>query len=61
MLGHANLSQTATYLHASEMGLQESMKRFDAQRGKPVANDSAIEHPPSSHDDKAETDKRTLH
>jgi hypothetical protein len=28
---------------------------------KPVANDPAIEHPPSSHDDKTETDKRTLH
>jgi hypothetical protein len=34
MLGHANLSQTSTYLHAAEMGLQESMKRFDAARDK---------------------------
>jgi hypothetical protein len=39
MLGHVNLSQTSTYLHAAEMGLQESMRRFDAARGKPVAND----------------------
>jgi integrase len=34
MLGHANLSQTSTYLHAAEMGLQESMRRFDVARGK---------------------------
>ena len=37
MLGHANLSQTSTYLHASEMGLQESMRRFDCRR-ESVAN-----------------------
>jgi hypothetical protein len=36
MLGHANLSQASTYLHASEMNLQESMRRFEAPRGKPV-------------------------
>jgi integrase len=35
MLGHANLSQTSTYLHAAEMGLQDSMRRFDDSR---VAN-----------------------
>ena len=51
MLGHANLSQTSTYLHASEMGLQESMRRFDpAPRGKPVAKEAPIEHPPVSHE-----------
>lgn len=37
MLGHANLSQASTYLHASEMGLQQSMRRFDAARGNVVA------------------------
>ena len=41
MLGHANLSQTSTYLHAAEMGLQESMKRFDAARvGKPAGKNN---------------------
>jgi integrase len=30
MLGHTNLLQTSTYLHVSEMGLRESMRRFDA-------------------------------
>lgn len=61
MLGHANLSQTSTYLHASEMGLQESMKRFDAARGKPVAKDAAIELPPVGHEDEQPTEKGRLH
>jgi len=61
MLGHANLSQTSTYLHASEMGLQESMRRFDAARGKPVANQAAIEQPPVSREQADESDKGTLH
>jgi len=39
MLGHTNFSQTSTYLHAAEMGLQESMQRFDAARVEgPVAD-----------------------
>jgi hypothetical protein len=33
-------------LHSSEMGLQESMRRFDTARGKPVAKADAIEQPP---------------
>jgi hypothetical protein len=37
------LSQTSTYLHAAEMGLQESMARFDAARGKPVAKTTPTE------------------
>jgi integrase len=61
MLGHANLSQTSTYLHASEMGLQESMRRFDAQRGKLVAKEAQIEHPPLSHERADKGDKGTLH
>ena len=61
MLGHANLSQTSTYLHASEMGLQESMRRFDAARGKPEANAAQTEHPPVSHEETQERDKGTLH
>ena len=60
MLGHANLSQTSRYLHASEMGLQESMRRFNAQLGKPVAKEAQIEHPPLSEQaDKG--DQGTLH
>lgn len=41
MLGHANLSQTSTYLNAGKMGLQNSMRRFDNGNGDSVrANDS---------------------
>ncbi|MBI3491053.1 MAG: tyrosine-type recombinase/integrase [Acidobacteria bacterium] len=61
MLGHVNLSQTSTYLHAFEMGLQESMRRFEAARGKPVANEGQREHPPLGHEESQETDKGTLH
>ena len=43
------------------MGLQESMRRFDAERGKPVASEAPIEQPPLSHDTNDETDKGTLH
>jgi len=32
MLGHANLSQTSTYLNGTRIGLQESMQRFDSTR-----------------------------
>jgi hypothetical protein len=52
MLGHANASQTRTYLHAAEMGLQESMRRFDAVRGKPLANDPQKEPQPVGHDER---------
>ena len=46
MLGHANVSQTSTYLNATRVGLQESMRRFDDARCNPVANQSVTEHPP---------------
>jgi integrase len=60
MLGHANLSQTSTYLHAAEMGLQDSMRRFDdPARGKAVAKIDTREHPPLGHD-KTETDPEGL-
>jgi len=29
---HANVSQTSTYLNATRIGLQESMRRFDPER-----------------------------
>src|SRR5437667_4896777 len=35
MLGHADVSQTSTYVHASETGLRESVRRFEASCGKP--------------------------
>ena len=35
MLGHANISQTDTYLNAGRVALRESMQRIDtARRGK---------------------------
>jgi hypothetical protein len=65
MLGHANLSQTNTYLHASEMGLQDSMTRYDpATGGKTVANASeasAKEQPPLSHEEAQPSDNSRLH
>jgi hypothetical protein len=59
MLGHTNLSQTSTYLHASEFGLQESIRRFDALRGNPWQR--LPRHPPLRHGDADEPDKDTLH
>lgn len=36
MLGHTNIAQTSTYLHAGEGDLQESMRRYDkATTGQP--------------------------
>ena len=61
LLGHANVSQTDTYLSARIAGLQESMKRFDAARGKSVAKTTAIEQRPLGHDDAEEGRKEPLH
>jgi site-specific recombinase XerD len=61
MLGHANLSQTSTYLHAAEMGLQESMQRFDASRGKSVVNGEQIEQPTVNHVEDEKQPKSLLH
>jgi hypothetical protein len=45
MLGHANLSQTSTYLNATVKGIEDSMRKLDAQRElQSVAQTSAIEH-----------------
>ena len=46
ILGHENLSQTSTYLNATRIGLQDSIRRFDDSRCKPVANSTTTEHPP---------------
>ena len=61
MLGHANLTQTSTYLHASELGLEESMQRFDAARGQPVAKAASTEPRPLGHDESDEANKDLLH
>jgi len=70
MLGHANLSQTSTYLHAAEMGLQESMKRFVAARedacstdfrGEGLVNKPTIERRPLSHVKTKQSSKGLLH
>jgi integrase len=53
MHGHANLSQTSTYLNATRIGLHESMRRFDDLSAgcNPVASNPAIEHPPVRNDE----------
>jgi integrase len=45
MLGHANISQTDTYLNAGRMGLHDSMRRFEKTgiRCTPVVQESPIE------------------
>jgi integrase len=43
MLGHANISQTRTYLNATRVGLQAAMRRLDASRCTSVAQTSPIE------------------
>lgn len=61
LLGHANVSQTDTYLSAKIAGLRASMKRFDAARGKPVASATTIEQRPLGHEESKETPKEQLH
>ena len=50
MLGHANVSQTSTYLNATKGGLRDSMRRLDASRCNPVANDAQTAPPPVCND-----------
>ena len=62
MLGHANISQTDTYLNAGRFALHESMQRLDeARRGNPVANEPPREHRPSGHEEPTEPSKDLLH
>jgi len=61
LLGHSNVSQTDIYLSAKIVGLREAMKRFDASRGKNVANEPPIEHRPLGHDETEARDKNQLH
>ena len=62
MLGHVDLKQTGTYLNATAKGLEDSMRRFDEQRGllQSVAKASAIEHRPDSNEE-AETANEPVH
>jgi integrase len=48
MLGHANISQTSTYLNATRVGLQDAMRRLDASRCNPLANDGETDRAPLS-------------
>jgi integrase len=51
MLGHANISQTSTYLNATRIGLQDAMRRLDDSRCKPVAKQADIEQAPLGNED----------
>jgi integrase len=57
MLGHANVSQTSTYLNAGKMGLHDSMQRFDGIRRNPVASEPDSEHPLTGDNEQTETQK----
>jgi integrase len=61
MLGHANISQTDTYLNAGRLGLHESMRRFDDQRCKNVASEASIDQRPVSNTQTQEATKDLLH
>lgn len=61
ILGHANISQTDTYLNAGRIALQDSMKRFDIARGKPVAKPLSTEQRPLGHSETEESQKDLLH
>lgn len=54
MLGHANISQTDTYLNAGRIGLHEAMKRFDAGRSKTSEPPETIAVVPDSSPDSSE-------
>ena len=61
LLGHTNLAQTSTYLHASEFGLRDSIHRYDVLRGTSVAQTRVVDHPPACHDEVLDTDKHKQH
>ena len=61
LLGHANVSQTDTYLGAKISGLQASMKRYDVARGNSVAKAAAMEQRPPGHDETTESNNEQLH
>jgi hypothetical protein len=61
LLGHANVSQTDTYLSAKIAGLRQSMKRLDAGRGKSMANADVIEQRPVGRENAEELRNDQLH
>ncbi len=61
MLGHANISQTDTYLNVGRLGLHESMKRFDDVRCKTVASQLPIDPGLTRNADQHEAGKDLLH
>jgi hypothetical protein len=61
MLGHANISQTDTYLNVGRMGSCESMKCFDDVRCKTVASQPSIEHGPARSAEQHEAPRDLLH
>lgn len=55
MLQHANLSQTSTYFNATVKGIEDSMRKLDAQRElQSVAHETSIVHRPESNNDSKE-------
>jgi integrase len=63
MLGHANISQTDTYLNAGRIGLHESMRRFEHRgiRCTSVGQKPAIEQRPLYNGEADESSKGLLH
>jgi len=59
VLGHANVSQTNTYLNAGRMGLQDSMQRFEGIGCNPVAS-AANEAPPLDRNEEPEETPKPL-
>jgi Phage integrase family len=61
MLGHSNIAQTSTYLNATRIGLQESMRKLDEARGcKPVAKSSDIDRAPICNDEPENTPQQLV-
>jgi hypothetical protein len=63
LLGHANLSQTSTYLNPTAIGLQESMRKLDETRAarKVVANGAVCDPRPGCKDDSRRPDNLLIH
>ena len=59
-LGHANISQTSTYLNATRVGLQDAMRRLDASRCKSVANEGVIDPTPLGNGEQQGTEQPTV-
>ncbi len=60
MLGHAALKQTSTYLNVTQVGLQDSMRRFGTTPLHSVARDPESEHPLTGNDQAAKPTQTTV-